>query len=302
VELKYFNFKYGKKEFDIPYYEFVGKKTGKAGFFASGLRGDDINSMNIIRNFIKAAKTINLESKISGILLVFPALNLPAVLNQTKNAFEDNFDLFKAFSGAHSSLTKSLAFELTNQFFKKCDYGTVFLDSHTEFDYLLNGKIYLHKGKPAIDFKEQSILGANYLFKVKATKSYMPVFLSQNYGTQVSVFEFGNYKNLRSVSLKPIITGLKNTLAYHNQLNLNYKIKSKQNILNSKSAEKARNAGILNLKINLGDKITKGQRVGIIFDPILQKDFPITATKSGEVYGIRNSNLIKVGEGIYYIN
>ncbi len=89
MELKYFNFKYGTREFYIPYYELIGKKSGKMGCIAGGLRGDDINSMNIMRNFIRISKTIDLESKISGVLLIFPSLNLPAILNQSKNADEE---------------------------------------------------------------------------------------------------------------------------------------------------------------------------------------------------------------------
>ena len=300
MELKHFEFKYGKKVFEIPYFELVGSRQGRLGFVAGGIRGDDINSLNILRNFVRVAKLTELEKKISGTLLIFPALNLPAVSTSSRFALEDNLDLFKEFTNSPRSLTQKLAFELSHNFFKKCDFGICFMDSRSEFDFLPNSKVYFKEENILSNFDELKSFGVKFHFKIKTKKKMMPNFLQEEFGTSLNVFEVGSKREISENSVKPFMNGIRNVLAFHKMLPQTKKPIARQNLIGSKTYEKSKNSGILNLKVELGDKVERGQKLGIIFDPIQQKEFPIIATKSGLVYAKRNTNLVQEGQSLYY--
>lgn len=301
MELKHFEFKFGKKIIPIPYYEIIGKKPGRMGFVAGGIRGDDVNSLNILRNFVRVAKLTELQDKISGVLLVFPALNLPAVSISSRFAMEDGLDLFQEFSSSQKNQTQALASELSHAFFKKCDFGITFLDSRSELDFLPNGKVYEREGHIVSDINELKCYGAKLYFKTKAKKKMMPIYLRDEFGTQVNVFEVGSKKKVSSEYVKPAMNGIRSVLACHKMLPESKKLRAKQIMISSKTYEKSKNTGLLNLKVELGKEIKKGDKLGIIFDPIKQKEFPIISTKDGWVYATRNTNLIQEGQALFYV-
>lgn len=301
MQLKHFEFKHGKKVFQIPYFELIGNRQGQMGFVAGGIRGDDINSLNILRNFVRVAKLTELEKKISGVLLIFPTLNLPAVSSNSRFALEDNLDLFNEFTNSPRSLSQKLAFELSHNFFKKCDFGICFIDSRSEFDFLPNSKVYFENENILSNIGELNSFGVKFHFKTKSKKKLMPTFLRQEFGTSLSVFEVGSKREITTSFVKPSMNGIRNILAFHKMLPNAKKAPVKQNLISTKHSEKSKSSGILNLKVELGQKVDKNQKLGIIFDPIQQKEFPIKATKSGLVYAKRNTNFVQEGQILYYV-
>ncbi len=301
MELKHFDFKFGKQEIKIPYYEIVGKKPGRFGFIAGGVRGDDINSLNILRNFVRVAKLTELEKKITGVLIIFPALNLPAVASSSRFAHQDGLDLFKQFGKSPKTLTQTLAYELTHNFFKKCDFGIIFTDSRTEFDLLPHSKVYFKDESLISNLEELKSFGVKLHFKTQSKKNLMPVYLSTDFGTSMSVFEIGSKTGVETDFVKPAMSGIRSIMSSHGLLPNTRKPKPKQTLITSKSYEKSKNNGLLSMKVELGQAINIGDKLGVIYDPVLQKEFPIIATKSGSVYSVRNSNLIQEGQALYYI-
>lgn len=297
MELKYFNVKYGKNEVNIPYYEIIGKSSGPIGFLAAGIHGDDLNSINVLRNFIRVAKTIELQKRIKGILLVFPILNVSGFENGVRNVLEDGKDLDLQFGKKYmNSFSSAIAFELTHNFFKKSDFGILFLDSRSNLLSLPHAKIFSDN---EIDFARN--FGSKVIVKTETVKNIFPKVLSKNYGTRVLTAEVGCKNHISFSSVKPIMQSIKNILVTENMLDINVNIPKKIIVLDSKNGLRAKESGILDLKCELGQKIVKNQKLGTIFYPISQKTEILTAEKSGFLFAKRLSDFVRKGQIIVSI-
>lgn len=64
---------------------------------------------------------------------------------------------------------------------------------------------------------------------------------------------------------------------------------------------RARYAGLYTSKIALGEKIKKGQILGIISDPFGNERFKVKSTSNGQIIGQNNNPVVHKGDAIIHI-
>lgn len=297
MELKFFEIKYSKHEVKIPYYEIIGKSTGPMGFISAGIHGNDLNSINVLRNFIRVAKTTEIQKKLKGVLIIFPILNISGFENNTRNVFEDGKDLNLQFGKrTFNNLSSAIAFELSHNFFKKCDFGINFYDCNSTLTCISHPSIVAIN---ELDFAKN--FGSKVIMQKRKNKNLMPNILQKEFGTRILNIEAGSRSDEITKSVKPLMQGIRNILITEKMLDSKSKILSKHIILNTKSGMRAKESGILDLKIELSEKVSKGQRLGTIFYPQTQKTEILFAEKAGFIFAKRISKFIKRGKTVFTI-
>jgi len=298
MELKYFNVKYGKHEVNIPYYEIIGKKPGPMGFVSAGIHGNEINGINIVKNFVRISKMTDLETKLRGILLVFPVLNVSGFKKLKKKVVEDGYDLNLLFGEkTTSSFSSAIAYELSHNFFKKCDFGIDFHDSSSSLVYLPNVRIYKNRESQLSTNLDLSMkFGTKIIRERHIKKNIMSNALENNFGTTVVTVEVGRSGYISNEVVKPMINGIKNILGTYKMIDHKLSIPKSQFILTENYGFRAKESGIVNLNVELGQKVVKNERLGSTFYPQLQKEEIIFAERTGIIVGRRFIHHVKKGQ------
>lgn len=279
---------------NVPYYEIRGYYDGPTIFLSSGFYAQDINSIDILRNFIRVLKTSELYKKIKGRLLVFPIID---VINFD---YDKDRDLNKRSvklkrPNLQDNLSRQVLGELSYHFFRKSDAGILFVDSHSYLHALPFVKAYKNND---LDFLKT--FGNKYI--LQSTKNN--VFINNlfiSYGTRVLTVEVGCAGFLVMNSVKDLMQNIKIFLVEHKALDADIKKPNNFMILDSKTGIKAKRSGIIDLDCNLKQKVQKGERLGTIYYPTLQTSEIIKADKTGIVFAKRIKNLVQTGQTIVTI-
>ncbi len=279
----------------LPVHVIRGKKPGPTIFISAAVHGDELNGIEIIRRLI-SKKTFKI---LKGAVIAVPMVNVYGVVNQSRY-MPDRRDLNRCFPGsAKGSLAGRVAHIFTNEIVKHCDYG---IDLHT-------GAIH-RSNLPQIraDMSDNETKTLAQVFGV-------PVILNSNLvdgslreaavtnKTKVLLYEAGEALRFDEFSIRAGIKGILNVL-HHLDMMRKQSLKKKliePFIANSSAWLRANASGIVNNKVNLGDKIAKNDVLAEIGSPYGEVLNVVKATRSGILIGKQNIPLVQEGEAMFHI-
>jgi len=109
---------------DVPIIVERSKKPGPVVLITAGIHGDEINGVEIVRQFL--ARKMN--KPLTGTIICIPVLNVFGFLNMQRE-FPDGRDLNRIFPGSKKGpLASRFAYQLTNEILPVVDYA---IDFHT---------------------------------------------------------------------------------------------------------------------------------------------------------------------------
>ncbi len=293
--VKLYNINCASISIQIPYYKITGYQSGPTIFLAAGINADDINSIDVIRNFIRVLKTSELDQKIRGRLLVFPIIDV-INFDYGRTHFLNAQNTKNKKQHLEKAVLSEVLTELSLQFFRKCDVGIIFVDSSS----FLHSLPVVRTNSDDDDLKFVKTFGHKYIIKSKKNNLFVDnLFI--NHGTRVLTVEVGCAGILVMDSVKDLMQNIKIFLAEHEALDADIKKPNNFIILDSKTGIKAKRNGIINLDCNLKQKVQKGDRLGTIYYPTLQTSEIIKADKTGIVFAKRIKNLVQTGQTIVTI-
>lgn len=275
-----------------------GYNPGPILCLIAALHGDELNGIEIIRKVLKSNQLKNLK-KLNGTIIAAPITNIYGFLYQQRYLM-DRRDLNRSFPGSSvGSLAARTADLFYQEIFKKSNF---LIDFHTGS---------LHRSNlPQIRAKL-----SNNAVKDLANAFGAPVILNSgiragslrevahNAKTPLIVYEAGEALRLDPTAIKFGVQGVFNVMKY---LGMSDNMKYKPNKLPSLVCEstawvRAKASGIFNTSKRLGNLVRRGERLGIITNPMTLSEEAVKTPLSGIIIGINNSPLVHEGGALFNI-
>lgn len=271
-----------------------GPFEGPTVWISAAVHGDELNGVEIARLVLDKLK----PSRLFGTLIVVPMVNGFGVINQSRY-LPDRRDLNRCFPGSKSgSLASRLANLVMTEVVQRCQYG---IDLHTGANHRTN----LPQIRGDMDDIEtyECALAFNSPVVVHSDVRDGSLRAAANgKGIKVLLYEAGEPMRFNPDAIKLGVSGVMRVLTYLNMLKTPFKIPNKKPILIRESTwVRARRSGIVRLSVELGDKVTAGQKIGLIADVFGDDPYTLKAPFDGIVIGHSNNPIAHQGDGILHI-
>jgi predicted deacylase len=278
----------------IPVHVVSGKRPGPRMFVCAAIHGDEINGVEIIRRLLKQ-KIIN---KLRGELIAIPVVNVHGFLAHSRY-LPDRRDLNRTFPGsATGSLAARLAYSFMKEIVSQCTHG---IDLHTgalHRDNLPHIRINLHDeetvslaeafGAPVIlnsDLRDKSLREA-----------------AIEHGIKLLLYEAGEALRFNEVAIRAGVHGVINVLRALEMLPQKRRtVPKKPYVARASRWVRAPMSGIFITKVKLGTVTQKGAKLGIITEPLGEKENELVSPYEGVVIGINNLPLVNEGDALIHI-
>lgn len=272
-------------------------QPGPVILITSGIHGDEINGVEIVRQLI--AKKIN-KPKIGTIICV-PVVNIFGFLDM-KRAFPDGRDLNRVFPGNPRG---SLASRFAYQFVKKIlPVADICLDFHT------GGASRFNVAQVRIDpldvdsMKYAKVFNAPFTLHSKViSKSYRAT--CSRMGKPTILYEGGKSKVSDKEIAREGVYGTMRVLSYLKMLDDTFTVPEapKPSVLVENTRwTRAKYSGLLHTKVNCGDRLIEGQHIATITDPYGKFRHVVKAKSEGYVINVNEASLVYQGDAIFNIS
>ncbi|MBK7475759.1 MAG: succinylglutamate desuccinylase/aspartoacylase family protein [Haliscomenobacter sp.] len=272
---------------------FRSHKPGPRVLVLGGVHGDEINGIEIIRRTVES----DVFSRIrKGMVIAVPVLNVYGFILSSRDV-PDGKDINRSFPGsARGSLAARIAATLTKEIFPHIDCG---IDLHTggrgHFNY--PQVRFTPNDAPGIELAKA--FGAPYLIASKPiSKSLRKTALDA--GKPILVYEGGENSRLDGYSVEKGIDGIQRVLSFLGMLDLAFEEPNSQVFMKS-TRQRAPRAGIFQWTKSSGQKVVKGEPIGMITDPYGMEKSIIKASCSGYIIGHTNVSIVSQGDALFHI-
>ncbi len=271
-----------------------GKKKGPCLFIFSGLKGSELNGLEIANRIVQTMT----PSQITGTIITVPVMNVHGLTHYPAK-LPTSDDLARCFPGnEQGSYGERIAYLITEEILKKADYCIELQTGGLNHNIL--PQVYCN-----FDNKQTKELA-----KVFRAPVVTNVSLDENYLRQTTeelhvpllVYQAGEAMRFDENAIQLGVDGIKNVMRAINMLEK----EPIQGVLPIASRDEdwiiAHKGGILHTNVTLGQSIESGEVIGTITDPfgadILE---PIKSPLKGIVVGVNTSPLIHEGLPIFKV-
>ncbi|MFT5291670.1 MAG: putative deacylase [Planctomycetota bacterium] len=282
-------------EVTLPVCVINGRKPGPRLFVSAAIHGDEINGVEIVRRLLRYKGL----SKLRGSLIAVPVVNVYGFVGQTRY-LPDRRDLNRCFPGSpKGSLAGRLADTFLNEIARKATHG---IDLHTGSLHRAN----LPQIRANLDFPGCAELAQSFGAPVILDAATRPGSLReavQALGIPMIVYEAGEALRFDEISIK---AGLRGVLSIMRDLDMLPAVKGKLRriepfVAHGSTWVRARESGILVTHLKLGDRVEKGQTLGMISDPLGEQEISIISPTDGVLIGCTNLPLMNEGDAVFHI-
>jgi len=272
-------------------------KPGPTVLFTSGIHGDEVNGVEIVRQII--SKGINKPKK--GTIICIPVLNIYGFVKMDRE-FPDGRDLNRVFPGSKSgSLASQVAHRLMNEIAPKAD---LIMDFHTGGANRFNAaQIRIVKEQKAL--KElATTFGAPIVFYSKNIKK---TFRSacHKIGIPMLLFEGGKSFHIDNKITNHGVNGAKRVLNQLGMLSKGFRISTPKKpivFIHESKWQRANYSGMFRASIKVNTIAEKGDVIGQITDPYGRFNHFVRATTSGYVFSVNQAPIVYKGDALFHIS
>ncbi|MEJ6791304.1 MAG: succinylglutamate desuccinylase/aspartoacylase family protein [Lacinutrix sp.] len=282
---------------DVPVIIERSKKPGPTFLLTSGIHGDEINGVEILRQIISSG--IN-KAKI-GTIICIPVVNIFGFLNMAR-AFPDGRDLNRVFPGSKSgSLASRVAYTITTEILPHIDYV---LDFHTGGAMRYNApQVRITKGNTAFD-TDAKVFGAPFvIYSDNIGKSFRNT--CNKMGKPILLFEGGKSVHIDSIITETGVNGAIRVLDHYGMLRSNFEVpkaKVKPVFIAKSRWIRANYSGMFKASIEINSKVDKGDFIGNITDPYGKFNHFVKASNSGYIINVNESPIVYQGDALFHIS
>lgn len=286
---------YDFTEMNIPIEVIRGKKDGPILFVSGAVHGDEINGVEIVRQLL----TKKSLSRIRGTLIAVPIVNVFG-FNTKSRYLPDRRDLNRSFPGSENgSLTGQLAHIFMTEIVEKCTHG---IDLHTA---AIN-RINLPQIRACLDEPETRAMAEAFSMPVVLHSELRDGSLrgaARDLKIPTLLFEGGEPLRFNG---KVIKSGLQGVMSVMREIGMLPPLKKKSKpkevfVARSSHWIRAPHSGILSAKKKIGDRVKKGQTLGVISDPFGREKHEISARRAGIIVGAATLPLVNKGDAVFHV-
>ncbi len=276
-------------------YVIHGKKPGPVLFVSATIHGDEINGIEIIRRVLNT-KAVN---RISGTLIAVPVVNIFGFISKSRY-LPDRRDLNRSFPGSEKgSLAARLAHVFLTEIVAKSTHG---IDLHTAAVHRDN----FPQIRAVIDDPEMNRMANAFNAPVIINTSVLEGTLrhaAYELGVPVIVYEAGEALRFDELSIRGGVKGVIGVMREIGMLNKSTKKRGAKSAFLARTSVwvRASRSGILRVNRSLGEKVEKGDVLGIVSDPLGNVEESIPSPTEGIIIGRTTIPLVNEGEALFHI-
>ncbi|RRO15306.1 succinylglutamate desuccinylase/aspartoacylase family protein [Flavobacteriaceae bacterium 14752] len=288
---------YTTSSVDVPVIIERSKKKGPVVLVTAGIHGDELNGVEIVRQFL--ARKMN--KPLVGTIICIPVMNVFGFINMQRE-FPDGRDLNRIFPGAKKGpLASRFAFQLTDEILPAVDYA---FDFHTGGAKRFNAaQIRISKKQPELLELAKAFSAPFVVYSSTIKKSYR--MTCQKLNIPVLLFEGGKSADNDPVITKHGLDGLRRVLKHLGMLKAEFAPSkpAKPCVFISKTKWiRAKYSGLLHLKIDVGQWVDKGEEMAHITDPYGSFKHILKARDAGYVINVNQSPMVYQGDALFHIS
>ena len=270
-----------------------GSKPGKTFCLAAAVHGDELNGIEIVRRVVYSVD----PKKLTGTLIGVPIVNLHG-FQRASRYLADRRDLNRHFPGATDGSSASrIAHSFFSEIIKKCD---ALADLHTGSFHRTNltqaradlsdtAVLALTQGLGATPVLDS--LGVDGTLRRAATLAGIPTV----------TLEVGEPNRLQPELVKQGVRAIGSLMNELGMLEKRFTWNDPQPVFYESQWVRVNRGGILLSKVKLGAKVTKGQLLGTVTDPITNAYSEVLSPYSGRVLGMALNQVVMPGYASYHI-
>tara|TARA_R110002050_G_scaffold285430_3_gene435121 strand:+ start:7203 stop:8177 length:975 start_codon:yes stop_codon:yes gene_type:complete len=272
------------------------KKPGPTVLFTSGIHGDEVNGVEIVRHLIE--KGIN-KPRI-GTIICMPVINIFGFIN-LKREFPDGRDLNRVFPGSPSgSLAGRVAHKLMEEIVPHVD---IIIDFHTGGSGRFNAPQIRYSKDNKIVIELAKVFGAPFvLYSKNVSKSFRTSCFKL--GKPLLLFEGGKSFHINDVVTHSGVNGSKRVLKHLGMLKTTFKSynpKKECVFINESKWLRAKYSGMFKASVLIGSQVKKNDILGHITDPYGKFNFLVKASNSGYIINVNESPIVYQGDALFHI-
>lgn len=271
-----------------------GTRPGPCLWVSAAIHGDEINGVEIIRQVLSQVKPRRLQ----GTLIAVPIVNVFGFIEQSRY-LPDRRDLNRSFPGSPRG---SLAARLANLFMREivahCTHG---IDLHTASHHRINlPQIRANLNDPDT-YHVAKAFGAPLMIHAETRDGSLREAAAKR-GIPILLYEAGEALRFDADAIQ---TGVQGVLRVMSVLGM-YPSKPLEHHDLGVKVDKTRwirasRSGILHIEIELGDRVSRRQRLGFISDAFGERSTTVHAPSNGIVIGHTRNPLVNQGDGIFHL-
>jgi len=273
------------------------KKPGPVVLITAGIHGDEINGVEIVRQFL--ARKMNKPLK--GTIICIPVLNVFGFLNMQRE-FPDGRDLNRIFPGAKKGpLASRFAYQLTNEILPIVDYV---LDFHTGGAKRFNAaQIRIIKDDDKLKSLAEVFNAPFTVFSSNVKKSFRNT--CQNLNIPVLLYEGGKSSDNDAGITRFGLDGLRRVLKHLGMLKSEFdppKTAKPSVFIEQTKWLRAKYSGLLHVKVNIGQWVDEKEVLAVITDPYGSFKHVMKSRESGYIINVNQSPMVYQGDALFHIS
>ncbi len=272
-----------------------GHQDGPVLFVSAAIHGDEINGVDIVRRLLKH----RLLKTIAGTLIAIPIVNVFG-FNDKSRYLPDRRDLNRSFPGAEQgSLASQVAYIFRTEIVNQCTHG---IDLHTGAIHRRNlPQIRADLTRPA-NLQLAKAFGAPVVLNASPRDGSLREMVDDE-RMPMLLYEAGTALRFDHRAAIIGVEGIINVMRAIGMLPP-LKIKApavKPYIAKSSHWVRAPISGIFVTRKKLGERVSKGDKLGFITNPFGDYEYAILSPHDGIIIGNSILPLANEGDGIYHI-
>ncbi len=278
----------------MPIHVIRGQESGPVLLVTSAIHGDELNGVEIVRRLVKEKNL----SQLKGTLIAIPIVNMYGFLYESRYLM-DRRDLNRSFPG---NLSGSIASRLAHMLLKNIAiHATHIIDLHTGSAGRCNfPQIRANLDTHANDAFARSFEAPIILDLLEPAGSFRHAMQSSH--IPFLIYEAGEALRFDEFSIR---TGVKGIMRAMCGLKMLPPLKNPPElevfIAYSSSWIRAEHGGTIVFEKDLGDKVSQGDLIASIANPLTGEEYPVFATRAGIIIGKSNLPLAHPGKGLFHI-
>jgi predicted deacylase len=280
-------------EITLPVLVVHGRHEGPSVWVDAAIHGDEVVGIEIIRRVLSGIDA----KRLGGTLIAVPIVNVHGFMNGDRY-LPDRRDLNRSFPGsARGSLAGQIAHLMMTQVVQRCEVG---IDLHTGSDHRSNlPQIRADLDDPGTRALAETF-GAPVMIHARLRDGSLR-YAAREHGAKVLLYEAGEAWRFDEWAISAGVTGVRRVLA---SLGMIEEVPDQgSSTVESRRTGwvRAGRSGIVQIERKLGDTVTVGSRLGVIFDSFGRQLSAIKATRSGIVIGRIEAPLVNRGDAVVHI-
>ena len=277
----------------LPVHVVHGEVPGPTMFLSGAIHGDEIQGVEIIRRILNHPALQGLR----GTLLAVPIVNSFGFLNHTRY-MPDRRDLNRCFPGSDRGSLASLVADI---FFRevvlKSQYG---VDFHTAALHRTNlPQVRLAPDEPELLQMAQAFAPPVILVSKLRERSLR--LSAGEAGVKVLLYEGGEALRFDELAIDAAVRGTLRVMAHLGMVEPASRPVGQTVFSDASSWVRAPESGILHTTRRIGDRVGKGEVIGVVADPLGQTSLPLFSECDGIIVGRTNLPLVNRGDAVFHI-